>query len=56
MPLPKGVKKSEVRYRWKTYPSGKKVRLAFANGKVVETKSYAEVVGKARKKHNGNDP
>jgi len=27
-----------VRYRWKTYPSGKKVRLAFRGNKVVETK------------------
>ena len=35
MPLPKGT-----RYRWKTYPSGEKVRLAFARGsnKVVEVK------------------
>lgn len=28
-----------VRYRWKTYPSGKKVRLAFRGNQVVETKS-----------------
>jgi hypothetical protein len=36
MPLPKGT-----RYRWKTYPSGKKVRLAFGKGtnKVIEAKS-----------------
>lgn len=27
-----------ARYRWKTYPSGKKVRLAFVGNKVVETK------------------
>ena len=35
MPLPEGT-----RYRWKKFPSGKKVRLAFAKGtnKVVETK------------------
>lgn len=35
MPLPKGT-----RYRWKTYPSGEKVRLAFARGsnKVIEVK------------------
>jgi hypothetical protein len=34
MPLGPGV-----RYRWKTYPSGRKVRLAFKNGTVVEAKS-----------------
>ena len=34
MPLGPGV-----RYRWKTYPSGKKVRLAFKDNKVIEAKS-----------------
>ncbi len=36
MPLPEGT-----RYRWKTYSSGKKVRLAFKKGsnKVIEVKS-----------------
>lgn len=31
----------DVRYRWKTYPSGKKVRLAFKKGtnRIVEAKS-----------------
>ena len=33
MPLGRGV-----RYRWKTYPSGKKVRLAFKGNKVIEVK------------------
>lgn len=33
MPLGPGV-----RYRWKTYPSGKKVRLAFKGKKVIEVK------------------
>lgn len=33
MPLP------GARYRWKTYPSGKKVRLAFRGKNVVEAKS-----------------
>ena len=33
MPLGKGVK-----YRWKTYPNGKKVRLAFRGKKVIEIK------------------
>jgi hypothetical protein len=33
MPIP------NARYRVKTFPSGKKVRLAFQGGRVVETKS-----------------
>lgn len=33
MPLGKGI-----RYRWKTYPSGEKVRLAFKGKKVIEVK------------------
>lgn len=33
MPLPKGT-----RYRVKTTKNGKKVRLAFKNGKVIEAK------------------
>lgn len=41
MPLPKGT-----RYRWKTYPSGKKVRLAFRPGdsEVIEAKSESGAV------------
>ena len=27
-----------VKYRWKTYPSGKKIRLAFQGNTVVEVK------------------
>ena len=44
MPIP------GARYRWKTYPSGKKVRLAFQGNKVVEVKpkgGKAEMVAKA---------
>lgn len=41
MPIPGGVD----RYRWKTLPSGKKIRLAFKDGKVVETKKEG---GKAK--------
>jgi|ETNvirenome_6_85_1030632.scaffolds.fasta_scaffold45230_2 hypothetical protein len=33
MPVPKGTK-----FRVKTFPSGKRVRLAIKNGKVIETK------------------
>jgi len=40
-PLPKGT-----RYRWKTTKSGKKVRLAFKNNKVIEVKKKG---GKAKK-------
>ncbi len=42
MPLPPGT-----RYRWKTFPSGKKVRLAFLNNKVIETKKLG---GKAKRR------
>lgn len=51
MPLGPGVK-----YRVKTYPSGRKVRLAFRGGKVVEAKSLKDVMadhirgGKFKKK------
>ncbi len=45
-----------ARYRWKTYPSGKKVRLAFKGSKVVEVKPkggsaemLAGAIGQARK-------
>lgn len=41
MPLGRGV-----RYRWKTYPSGKKVRLAFRRNKVIEVKALH---GKAKR-------
>lgn len=44
MPVPKGT-----RFRVKTFPSGKKVRLAFKNGKVIETKSLSTKKGKRRK-------
>lgn len=39
MPLPKGT-----RFRVKTFPSGKRVRLAFKKGtnKVIETKSLGK--------------
>lgn len=37
MPLGPGV-----RYRWKTFPSGKKVRLAFKGNQVIETKKPGE--------------
>ena len=33
MPLP------GARYRWKTYPSGKKVRLAYRGKTIIEAKS-----------------
>ena len=39
MPLGPGV-----RYRVKTYSSGKRTRLAFRGGKVVEAKSMASVM------------
>lgn len=35
-----------ARYRWKTLPSGKKVRLAFVGNRVVETKPEG---GKAKR-------
>lgn len=34
-----------ARYRWKTLPSGKKIRLAFVDNKVVEVKKKG---GKAK--------
>ena len=50
MPIP------GARYRWKTFPSGKKIRLAFKGNKVVEVKKpgqaaemLAGALGKARK-------
>jgi len=45
MPIkhPKGKK---VRYRWKKTKSGKKIRLAFINNKVVEVKKKG---GKAKR-------
>ena len=50
MPLGQGI-----RYRWKTYPSGKKVRLAFnRSGTVVEVKKpggKAHLVGRAARGH-----
>jgi hypothetical protein len=47
MPLPEGT-----RYRWKKFPSGKMVRLAFAPGsnKVIEAKSKKSVLEKKAKK------
>jgi len=44
MPLGPGV-----RYRYKTYPSGEKVRLAFKGSKVVEVKKP----GKAARRVDG---
>ncbi|HYV66332.1 MAG TPA: hypothetical protein VE964_08815 [Myxococcales bacterium] len=44
MPIP------GARYRWKTYSSGKKVRLAFQGNKVVEVKpkgGEAKMIGRA---------
>ncbi len=38
MPIP------GARFRWKTYPSGKNVRLAFKGGEVVEAKSKSGAV------------
>jgi len=38
MPLGKNV-----RYRWKTYPSGEKVRLAFKGNAVIEVKKKGGV-------------
>lgn len=41
--------KGNVRYRWKTYPSGKKVRLAFrGKSKVVEVKKKGGRAHKVR--------
>lgn len=53
MPLPGGLSQSDVRYRFKTLPNGKKVRLAFKKGtnKVVEVKSYESIFGHKSKKH-----
>jgi hypothetical protein len=48
MPVPEGT-----RYRFKTTPSGKKVRLAFApGGKVVEAKPYSKVMSENKKKRS----
>ncbi len=45
MPLPRGTY-----YRIKTFPSGKRVRLAILNGRVIETKVVARTKQtKARK-------
>ena len=50
MPIP------GARYRWKQFPSGKKVRLTFVKNKVVEVKKpgaaaemLAGALGKARR-------
>lgn len=50
MPIP------GARYRWKTEPSGKKIRLAFQGKKVVEVKPkggvakmVGDAIGKAKK-------
>lgn len=40
MPLPPGT-----RYRYKKYPSGKVVRLAFKNNKVIEAVPYKKGSG-----------
>jgi hypothetical protein len=44
VPHPPG--KGPTRYRWKTTKTGKKIRLGFRGGKVVETKKRG---GKARR-------
>jgi hypothetical protein len=49
MPLPKGT-----RYRFKTTPSGKKIRLAFSAGsnKVIEAKRFVKQGGKLVKRED----
>ena len=39
-----------TRFRFKTLPNGKKIRLAFAPGsnKVIEAKSYSSIFGKKK--------
>jgi len=39
-----------VRYRIKTYPSGRRVRQAIVNGRVVETKTIHNKQTKTRKR------
>jgi hypothetical protein len=46
--------RGRVRYRWKTYKGGKKVRLAFRGSRVVEIKKKggrAHKVKSGRKRH-----
>lgn len=43
-----------IRYRWKTYPSGKKIRLAFRGNKVVETKKKGGTAHKVSSHHSGH--
>jgi hypothetical protein len=45
MPLGRGVY-----YRIKTFPSGKRVRLAFKNGRVIETKAIVSKPTKSGKR------
>ena len=48
MPVPRGTQ-----YRYRTYPSGKRVRLAILNGRVIESKSMPKVrVTKTQKRLN----
>lgn len=53
MPLGPGV-----RYRWKTYPSGEKVRLAFKGNEVIEVKKKGGkahlLKDKAKAKYGGD--
>jgi hypothetical protein len=51
MPIP------GARYRWKTFPSGKEVRLAFQGNKVVEVKpkgGVAKMVNRPAPKRSRN--
>jgi len=46
-----------ARYRWKTLKSGKKIRLAFVNNRVVEVKKKggkAKRVNRKKKKHSSS--
>lgn len=48
MPVPVGTK-----FRYRKYPSGKRVRLAILNGRVIETKSMHKAkVTKTQKRLN----
>ncbi len=44
-PVPKGTK-----FRVKTFKSGKRVRLAIKNGKVIETKSLSKKKSSGKRK------
>jgi len=40
--------RGNIRYRYRTLPSGEKQRLAFRNNKVVEVKGYKRKNGRVR--------